>query len=371
MGIVVENLVKRFDGRTIIDHVSFEIGDGALVSLLGPSGCGKTTTLRCIAGLETPEEGRITIDGEVVFDHRSGIMLEPWHRSIGMVFQSYAIWPHLTVFENVAFPLRVRRMSRTDIAGRVARALAMVGLGELAERSAQLLSGGQQQRVAVARAIVHSPALLLFDEPLSNLDAKLRDHTRAEIRRVQRELNVATVYVTHDQAEALSLSDRILVMRDGVIRQSGTPQQIYGQPHDMFVADAVGAANFFDIDVSSIDVEVVQGIAPDGTAIRAYGRIAVPGTARVMVRPDRLRIAIERNDSDAPGLNHLRGTVRQRLFLGGHFEYVVAVGTTVLRVFSPDEIAEQAAVVVSFEPRDCILLAPDDAPRHGDVTAWA
>ena len=371
MGIIVENLVKRFDGRTIIDHVSFEIADGELVSLLGPSGCGKTTTLRCIAGLETPEEGRITIDGEVVFDRRTGIMLEPWHRSIGMVFQSYAIWPHLTVFENVAFPLRVRRLPRADITPRVSIALDMVGLGGLADRSAQLLSGGQQQRVAVARAIVHSPSVLLFDEPLSNLDAKLRDQTRAEIRRLQRELKVATVYVTHDQAEALSLSDRILVMRDGAIRQAGTPQQIYCQPRDVFVADAVGAANFFDIDIRSIAADSLQGIAPDGTTIRAFGQTMATGPARVMVRPDRLLITTDRDTANAASLNHLHGTVRQRLFLGGHFEYAVAVGETMLRVVSSIEIPEQAAVVVSFEPRDCIVLGADDAPRQGEVTTWA
>ena len=371
MGIIVESLVKRFDGRTIIDHVSFAIADGELVSLLGPSGCGKTTTLRCIAGLETPEEGRITIDGEVVFDHRAGIMLEPWHRSIGMVFQSYAIWPHLTVFENVAFPLRVRRLSRMDITPRVTRALDMVGLGDLAERSAQLLSGGQQQRVAVARAIVHSPSVLLFDEPLSNLDAKLRDQTRAEIRRLQRELNVATVYVTHDQAEALSLSDRILVMRDGVIRQSGTPQQIYGQPRDMFVADAVGSANFFDVDIRSITDDSLQGNAPDGSTILAFGRATETGLARVMVRPERLLIATDRGAADSATLNHLHGTVQQRLYLGGHFEYVVAVGEIMLRVFSSVEIAEQASVVVSFEPRDCIVVGSDEAPSQGDVTTWA
>jgi len=371
MGIIVENLVKRFDDRVIIDHVGFEIADGELTSLLGPSGCGKTTTLRCIAGLETPEEGRITIDGHVVFDHQAGIMVEPWHRSIGMVFQSYAIWPHLTVFENVAFPLRIRRLPRTEVASRVTRALDMVGLGALAERSAQLLSGGQQQRVAVARAIVHSPSVLLFDEPLSNLDAKLRDRTRAEIRRLQRELRVATVYVTHDQAEALSLSDRILVMREGVIRQSGTPQQIYGQPHDMFVADAVGAANFFDITINSCSDGRIQGVAPGGAAINAVGVPMSPGPSRVMIRPDRLRIVADRGNTVASAFNHLPGTIHQRLFLGGHFEYVVAVGEIVLRVFASEEIAEHTPVVVSFEPQDCILLAPDDAPRQGDIPAWA
>jgi ABC-type Fe3+/spermidine/putrescine transport system ATPase subunit len=363
MGIIVEKLVKRFDDRVIIDHVSFEIADGELTSLLGPSGCGKTTTLRCIAGLETPEEGRITIDGHVVFDHQAGIMVEPWHRSIGMVFQSYAIWPHLTVFENVAFPLRIRRLPRIGIASRVTRALDMVGLRALAERSAQLLSGGQQQRVAVARAIVHSPSVLLFDEPLSNLDAKLRDQTRAEIRRLQRELKVATVYVTHDQAEALSLSDRILVMREGVIRQSGTPQQIYGQPHDMFVADAVGAANFFEIAIGSSSDGYLHGVAAGGAAIHAVGGPVEPGVGRVMIRPDRLKIDADARKTTTSAINRLHGIVQQRLFLGGHFEYVVGVGEIVLRVFASEEIAEHTPVVVSFAPQDCILLAPDDAPR--------
>jgi len=370
MAITVENLVKQFDGRTIIDHVSFEIADGELVSLLGPSGCGKTTTLRCIAGLETPEAGRIAIDREVVFDSQAGIMLEPWHRSIGMVFQSYAIWPHLSVFENVAFPLRIRRRPRAEVQTRVARALDMVGLAALATRSAQLLSGGQQQRVAVARAIVHSPSVLLFDEPLSNLDAKLRDNTRAEIRRLQRELNVATVYVTHDQAEALSLSDRILVMREGVIRQEGTPQQIYAQPRDMFVADAAGAANFFDIEIRAVDGEELHGIAPDGSIIRARGTQAAIGPARVMVRPDRLRITPD-EDAVAADLNRLHGTVRQRLFLGGHFEYAVAVGATVLRVFSPIDIKEQSKVVVSFAPEDCILLGAEATQPQEEARPWA
>ncbi len=361
MGISVRNLVKRFGDKTIIDRVSFEIADGELVSLLGPSGCGKTTTLRCIAGLEAPEAGRIEIDGEVVFDAAAGIMVEPYHRSIGMVFQSYAIWPHLSVFENVAFPLRIRRRPGAEVERRVMQVLGMVGLEGVRDRSSQQLSGGQQQRVAVARAIVHAPAVLLFDEPLSNLDAKLRDHTRAEIRRLQRELKVATVYVTHDQAEALSLSDRILVMHDGRIRQEGTPEQIYGAPQDTFVADVVGAANFFDIDIRLLHAEELEGVAADGTPIRAFGRASATGAGRVMVRPDRL--SIEADSGAMTGHNRLRGTVRQRLFLGGHFEYVVAVGPMAMRVFSPVLIAEDAAVVVSFETRDCIVLSAEPARR--------
>jgi ABC-type Fe3+/spermidine/putrescine transport system ATPase subunit len=369
LGIKVQNLVKRFGDRTIIDHVSFEIAHGELVSLLGPSGCGKTTTLRCIAGLETPEAGRIEIDDEIVFDSARGIMVEPYHRSIGMVFQSYAIWPHLSVFQNVAFPLHVRHRPRAEVESRVMHALEMVGLATFRDRSSQQLSGGQQQRVAVARAIVHSPAALLFDEPLSNLDAKLRDRTRAEIRRLQRELHVATVYVTHDQGEALSLSDRILVMGEGRIHQAGTPQQIYGDPQDAFVADVVGAANFFDVEIQQAQPNDFRCIAPDGTLIHAVGRVAVLGPGRVMVRPDRL--VIEPDGGDDNGPNRLRGTVVQRLFLGGHFEYAVAVGPTLLRVFSAVPIEEAARVIVSFTPQDGIVLGAESAPVAEESEAWA
>jgi iron(III) transport system ATP-binding protein len=347
MSIVVRDLVKRYGDKTIIDRVGFEIAQGELVSLLGPSGCGKTTTLRCIAGLETPEEGFISIDGAVVFDSANGIEIEPYHRDIGMVFQSYAIWPHLTVFENVAFPLRIRRRPAADIAKRVSRALEMVGLGAFSDRSSQQLSGGQQQRVAVARAIVHEPAILLFDEPLSNLDAKLRDQTRAEIRKLQRDLNVASVYVTHDRAEALSLSDRILVMREGIIRQQGTPEEVYGAPLDAFVADVVGPANF---------LPVVGGALADGTMLRA----ASSGDGVAMIRPDRLFIG---GNSD----NALSGTIRQRLYLGGHYEYLVAVGPSLLRVLSSVAVAEGAPVVLSFAAADCILLPA----VHGEPASWA
>ena len=369
MGIKVQNLVKRFGDRTIIDHITFDIADGELVSLLGPSGCGKTTTLRCIAGLETPEEGRIEIDDEVVFDSARGIMVEPYHRSIGMVFQSYAIWPHLTVFQNVAFPLQVRHRPRAEVESRVMRALEMVGLASFRDRSSQQLSGGQQQRVAVARAIVHSPAALLFDEPLSNLDAKLRDRTRAEIRRLQRELHDATVYVTHDQGEALSLSDRILVMGEGRIHQAGTPQVIYGDPQDVFVADVVGATNFFEVDIQRADPNHFRCVALDGTMIHANGRVAAPGPGRVMVRPDRL--VIEPDSGDADGPNRLRGTVLQRLFLGGHFEYAVAVGSTLVRVFSTVRVEEEARVVVSFAPQDGIVLPAEHVPTEAEAGSWA
>jgi iron(III) transport system ATP-binding protein len=350
MGISVKGLVKQYGGKPVVDHVDFEIADGELVSLLGPSGCGKTTTLRCIAGLETPESGHIAIDGAVVFDAASGVLVEPYHRNIGMVFQSYAIWPHMTVFENVAFPLRVRGITTADIERRVTRALERVGLAALHDRSSQQLSGGQQQRVAVARAIVHEPAVLLFDEPLSNLDARLRDQTRAEIRQLQRDLRVSTIYVTHDQTEALSLSDRILVMHDGRIRQLGTPEAIYARPNDRFVAEVVGAANFFDVMVDA------RGVATDASGATFHTAFAPAGSgrARAMIRPDKLLIGLDPGGD--LGANTLRGTVRQRLFMGGYYEYVVETGSGSPRVLSSAEFAEKAQVVLSFEAGDCILL---------------
>jgi ABC-type Fe3+/spermidine/putrescine transport system ATPase subunit len=351
MGISVKGLVKRYGGKIVVDHIDFEIADGELVSLLGPSGCGKTTTLRCIAGLETPESGRIEIDGQVVFDSASGRVIEPYHRDIGMVFQSYAIWPHMTVFENVAFPLRVRGTKAAEIDRRVTRALERVGLGAFHDRSSQQLSGGQQQRVAVARAIVHEPAVLLFDEPLSNLDARLRDETRAEIRQLQHDLKVSTIYVTHDQTEALSLSDRILVMHDGRIRQLGTPEAIYARPNDVFVAEVVGTANFFNVMVTA-----------DGRATTPGGVIfhsafpASPGPARAMIRPDRLTISLM-----VPGSEHntLQGVIRQRLFMGGYYEYLVETEAGSPRVLSSAEYAEQTAVALSFNAEDCIFLPPE------------
>ena len=350
MGISVQDLVKRYGDKTIIDRVSLDIADGEIVSLLGPSGCGKTTTLRCIAGLEVPEDGRITIDGQVVFDAAAGIMVEPYHRSIGMVFQSYAIWPHLTVFENVAFPLRVRGTAKAEVERKVMHALGLVGLADFRDRPSPQLSGGQQQRVAVARAIVHEPAALLFDEPLSNLDAKLRDRTRAEIRKLQRDLHVSAVYVTHDQAEALSLSDRILVMSEGRILQQGPPPEIYGRPASMYVADVVGAANFLDVTVSG----------PAGTGVRATTRAGATidaaagptgGAGKAMIRPDRLFL-------NGDGANRLDGIVRQRLFLGGHFEYAIEVGGDSLRVVSAQAVSEGDRVAVTFDPGDCIVLPP-------------
>src|SRR3954470_2824006 len=249
----VENLAKRYEtgaGQPAggVMGASFEAKPGEIFTLLGPSGCGKTTTLRCIAGLELPDDGVISLAGAEIFHAGRGKVVPMYDRDIGMVFQSYAIWPHMTVFQNAAYPLRFARsprLSRSEIAARVERVLETVGLSRYSTRSATQLSGGQQQRLALARALVRAPKLLLLDEPLSNLDAQLREQMRAELKRIQLESGVTTIYVTHDQAEAMAISDRIAVLNQGRIVQAGTPSEIYETPNCEFVADFIGRTNMF------------------------------------------------------------------------------------------------------------------------------
>src|SRR5882762_4852668 len=241
--IEVRDLVVRYGEAIAVAGVSFTVARGEHVTLLGPSGCGKTTTLRAIAGLETPTGGAIRIGGETMYSAVERRNVPAEKRGLSMVFQSYAVWPHMTVFDNVAYGLRVRKLPRAEIATQVERALDLVQMRAFADRSAALLSGGQQQRVALARALAFSPRVLLFDEPLSNLDAKLRAEMRVELRELQRRLDITSVYVTHDQEEALAISDRVIVMNVGVIEQIGTPEQIYNRPKNRFVADFVGSAN--------------------------------------------------------------------------------------------------------------------------------
>jgi len=241
--IEVRDLVVRYGSVVAVRGVTFTVGAGEHLTLLGPSGCGKTTTLRAIAGLEKPTSGEIRIGGAPVFSSSPAVNVPAERRGLSMVFQSYAIWPHMSVFDNVAYGLRVRKRPEAEVTTRVREALELVQLGELGARSASKLSGGQQQRVALARAFVFSPSVLLFDEPLSNLDAKLRAEMRVELKELQRRLDITSVYVTHDLEEALAISDRIIVMRDGIIEQIGTPVQIYDLPRNAFVADFVGSAN--------------------------------------------------------------------------------------------------------------------------------
>jgi iron(III) transport system ATP-binding protein len=241
--IEVKDLIIHYGDVMAVKGVSFTVRRGEHLTLLGPSGCGKTTTLRAIAGLEQPSAGEIRIGGQVVYSSAGRVQVPTEKRGVSMVFQSYAIWPHMTVFDNVAYGLRVRRIGKQEIAEKVRWALELVRMGDLADRSAAKLSGGQQQRVALARSFVFAPTVILFDEPLSNLDAKLRAEMRLEIKELQHQLGITSVYVTHDQEEALAISDRVIVMHAGVIEQIGTPNEIYDTPRSAFVADFVGAAN--------------------------------------------------------------------------------------------------------------------------------
>ena len=306
--VVLENVTKRF-GRTLaVDHVSLQIEPGELVTLLGPSGCGKTTTLRIVAGLETATEGRVFI-GEVEVTH-----LPPNARDVTMMFQSYALFPHLTVFENVAYGLRVLRWPEAKIKQSVQEVLELVGMPGMEGRSPNALSGGQQQRVALARSLVLHPKVLLFDEPLSNLDAKLRKRMREEIRLLQQRLGITAIYVTHDQAEALAISDRIVVMDRGRISEIGTPLDLYHAPGNRFVAEFIGEANFLPATVEAV-AEGWANVKIGPQSLRVRSRPVSPGPVTVLARPEAIRI---RADGDG-----LTGTIEKVSYLGSSADYTV------------------------------------------------
>jgi iron(III) transport system ATP-binding protein len=367
--IQVRNLTKIFEGGTsaAVDNISFDVPDGHVLTLLGPSGCGKTTTLRMLAGLEVPTSGEIALGNSKVTSSEQNLFVPPEKRDAGMVFQSYAIWPHMTVLENVAYPLAIRKLKKDEIRKRVAEVLELLGLEGFATRSATRLSGGQQQRVAIARALVGRPALLLLDEPLSNLDAKLRAHMRVELLQLQKHLKFTTVYVTHDQAEALVLSDRILVMSQGVIQQAGTPRDIFGRPANRFVADFVGFANFVPgkvVDLSGTE-HVVQ-VGAEGQLIRAAQgpTIAAGKDVLVSARPSALRLApVHASNGDSDG--QLHGKVLSAAYLGEYVEYHVANDFARLVINVPDQelrAGEVAApqvgdvVAVQFDPARTLVL---------------
>ena len=347
-----------------VRDASFTLAAGDFFTLLGPSGCGKTTTLRCLAGLERPDAGRIDLAGQTIFDAEAGTLVPVHRRGIGMVFQSYAIWPHMTVFENVAFPLRVAqtRTPREDLAARVERALATVGLAGYGPRPATRLSGGQQQRVALARAIVHEPKLLLLDEPLSNLDAALREEMRGELRRLQQEIGVTTVYVTHDQAEAMTMSDRIAVFNDGRIQQLAVPRELYEQPANSFVAQFIGENNKISGTITTLADGLAEVLVPTGERVRALAvNVGGIGSGTLMsVRPERVRIDPEGADYDnrfparVEELIYLGDHVRARMTVLGNADFVVKVGVADLgRVLTPGTDVE-----VGWSSRDCRALDP-------------
>lgn len=353
MGIRVSNLIKVFGQTTIVHGISFDVADGEFVTLLGPSGCGKTTTLRCIAGLERTNGGTIEIDGRVVSQPKTDIFIAPHERDLGMVFQSYAIWPHMSVAENVAFPLLARNVDSATIPEAVAWALDVVGLSSLAARQPSELSGGQQQRVALARAIVGKPKVLLFDEPLSNLDARLRDRTRAEISRIQKELAIPAVYVTHDQAEALSMSDRVIVMDAGLIVEEGQPRALYRRPANRFTADFIGAANFLTLTCRN-----QQWFAPDGSSITLAQPVAgQDGEQRTAIlRAEDLRLQARSAAMQSDRINTLSGVIEHIQYMGPHIEYSVKVQDTTLNVLDQIEFTRDDPVLVTFSPTDLHLL---------------
>jgi iron(III) transport system ATP-binding protein len=313
--------------------VSFEVPNGKLFTLLGPSGCGKTTTLRSIAGLEAPKSGEISLHGKVVFSSAAGISVQPNRRNFGMVFQSYAIWPHMSVYQNAAFPLQVRRdrPDRRKIADRVMRVLHAVALDDVAERAATKLSGGQQQRLALARALVMEPQLLLLDEPLSNLDAKLRERMRFELKRMQREFALTTVYVTHDQSEALALSHEIAVMSEGRIVQIGSPREIYERPCNRFVADFIGTTNFIDGQVIEEcgDGRCRVGTPVGGLNVRSLDRLRRHEAVIVSIRPEDVELSEQRPEGIELDTVCL-GAVHAKAFLGEHLDFHVKIGDVVL-----------------------------------------
>jgi ABC-type Fe3+/spermidine/putrescine transport system ATPase subunit len=356
--IEVRDLVVRYGAVAAVRGVTFTVGAGEHLTLLGPSGCGKTTTLRAIAGLEKPTSGEIRIGGAAVFSSSPSVNIPAERRGLSMVFQSYAIWPHMSVFDNVAYGLRVRKRPEAEVTTRVQEALDLVQLGELGARSASKLSGGQQQRVALARAFVFSPSVLLFDEPLSNLDAKLRAEMRVELKELQRRLDITSVYVTHDLEEALAISDRIVVMRDGVIEQVGTPGEIYDRPRNTFVADFVGSANLIrgrrrpDLERDGLVV-----IETSGGALVHGTPSGQPSDGDVLMAVRTVRLRLDRT-RPAASVNAWPARIRQRVFQGDFTQYHVEWDGRVLivRLATAEPMAEGDQVYVSADPRHCVLL---------------
>ena len=354
-----------------VQNVSFEVPEGKMFTLLGPSGCGKTTTLRSIAGLERPTSGEISVGDRIIYASASNTFVAPNRRNFGMVFQSYAIWPHMNVFQNAAFPLEVgaARLNRKQIEEKVMRVLSAVGLDHLAERDATKLSGGQQQRLALARAIVMEPQLLLLDEPLSNLDAKLRERMRFELKRLQSEFGLTAVYVTHDQSEALALSHEIAVMNEGRIVQVGSPRDIYERPHDRFVADFIGSANFLDATVVSCDPQT--GRCRVGTVLGELGVQAVDRLNRhdkvvISVRPEDVELC-EELPAGGDAHNVCKGTVHAKVFLGEHIDFQVKVGESMLfaRVHPQLRTPVGNGIYVIMKPDKCIAIPNAPAPAGG------
>ena len=335
----IEHVFKRFGGVTAVNDFNLVVKDGEFVSILGPSGCGKTTTLRMIAGFERATEGEIYIGEQCVSSSIKGSFAPPEKRDIGMVFQSYAVWPHMTVAENVGYPLKIQKVDKPERERRVQEMLELVHLGEYGKRYPNQLSGGQQQRVALARALVAEPGLLLLDEPLSNLDAKLRESMRFEILEIQKKTGITVVYVTHDQGEAMAMSDRVVVMSMGVVQQIGAPHEIYTQPANKMVADFIGLVNFMEGEAKGDRVFL------KGSNISFPNTSKVTGEATIAVRPENITMSLDGGQ--------IEGQLTHRFYLGDAVDYRVKVGDHDVRVIVKgadlNSIPDGAKVYLDFD----------------------
>ena len=362
----IQNLYKTFDDVVAVNRIDLDIAEGEFFTMLGSSGCGKTTTLRMIGGLEKPDGGEIYLGGQCLVSAEKRLFIKPEKRNMGMVFQSYALWPHMTVFENVAYPLKLRAVKGRDAERKVAEVLGLVGLSGLEDRPAPALSGGQQQRVALARALVFSPKVLLLDEPLSNLDAQLREEMRRELKALQQRVNITVIFVTHDQIEALSLSDRIAIMKFGVLEQVGTPEDVYYRPATPFVRDFLGKTFLLPGQVSAVaDPQVsveIQGmnagplILPQGRGMAAAnGHAAIGQRVMIAIRPEQVSIVGTSADGRP---NTIQAELEAVHFLGDRYEYTVHIGSESRVLVSP------AAREVKRGDRICLELKPEG------VTLW-
>lgn len=375
MKVTVQNLQLAYNGVAAIKGLDLTIPDGESLVLLGQSGCGKTSTMRCVAGLETPTGGTISIGDRVVFDGTSGRVVPVHKRNVGMVFQSYAVWPHKTVLENVCFPLKMKGVGRAERKREALAVLDLVGLAHLADRGASLLSGGQMQRVALARSMAMSPSVLLLDEPLSNLDARLRDDLRVELRRIQSERGLTSLYVTHDQQEALALADHIAIMQEGRISQLGTPEQIYDTPASASIAQFLGVTNVFSVTAGSTS----RALKLDGTSTVLSSNHPVPSSsASVCIRPEDIAVRLANpgaGSTDAPAANILTGEILVAVFQGATIRCKVLTdgGVTLDAVSAPPSVGTLGAgarVSVVIDP-ESVKVLPDNASAVNDLVVAA
>jgi len=364
--IAITGLTKRLGDNPVLRGLDLDVRDKEFVTLLGPSGCGKTTTLRILAGFLTPDSGTVAVDGAVISSARS--VVPPEKRRMGMVFQNYAVWPHMTVFDNVAFGLRLERVNRAETRRRVDEALRLVGLDGMGARYPAQLSGGQQQRVALARSLVVEPAILLLDEPLSNLDAKLRERMRVELKDLQRRTGITFVYVTHDQAEAMALSDRVAVMHGGVLQQYGTPREIYERPANLFVADFMGSVNAVPGSVTERESGTARVAIGAGQSLATVFRDGATGTGNdvtVIIRPEGIRLS---GEPPATTENVLSGVVSEATFLGNLVDYRVDVAETRLHVQTGRQTfyAVGTSVYLTIPSHECVAMTDGTPPLLHD-----